>query len=170
MINKPKQKGAETVEFAMIALLFFAVLFAIIEFGRALFVWNALAEATRRGARMAVVCPYDIESPIPKQVAIFGDYASSLTTSPIIVGLTPAMVNVRYLNQDGAVETNPMRIEFVEVGIIDYPYQFIIPLWGSSITVGSLASPAFTTTLPAESLGAVPTIPGAALIAPACNF
>ncbi len=168
MINRHKQKGAETVEFAMIALLFFAVLFAIIEFGRALFVWNALAEATRRGARMAVVCP--VGSPIPKQVAIFGDYASSLTTSPIIVGLTPAMVSVRYLNPADVVETNPMLIEFVEVGIIGYPYQFIIPLWGSSITVGSVASPAFTTTLPAESLGAVPTIPGAALIAPACNF
>ena len=101
MINKHKQKGAETVEFAMIALLFFAVLFAIIEFSRALFVWNALTEATRRGARMAVICPY--ESEIPAQVAIFDVIAGSLGTSPIIAGLTPDMVSVRYLNQDDVV-------------------------------------------------------------------
>jgi hypothetical protein len=163
MINKHKQKGAETVEFAMIAVLFFAVLFVIIECGRALFVWNALAEATRRGARMAVVCPY--QSPIPAQVAIFDVIGGALGTSPIINGLTPAMVSVRYLNPAGAVEANPMLIEVVEVSITGYTYTLIIPLWGSSFT-----APAFTTTLSTESLGSVPTYPGGALIAPDCNF
>lgn len=163
MINKHKQKGAETVEFALIALLFFAVIFTVIEFSRALFVWNALTEATRRGARMAVICPY--QSPIPRQVAIFDVIAGSLGTSPIIGGLTPAMVSVRYLNQAGAVETNQSQIKFAEVSITGYIHQLIIPLWGSSVT-----APAFTTTLPTESLGAVPTYPGDPVSAPRCNF
>ncbi len=163
MINKYKQKGAETVEFAMIALLFFAVLFAIIEFGRALFVWNALTEATRRGSRMAVICPY--QSPIPAKVAIFDVIAGSLGSSPIIGGLTPAMVNVRYLNQAGVVEADQSLIKHVEVSIIGYSHQFIIPLWGISVT-----APAFTTTLPTESLGAIPTYPGDPVKAPDCNF
>lgn len=163
MINKHKQKGAETVEFAVIALLFFAVILTVIEFSRALFVWNALTEATRRGARMAVICPY--QSPIPKQVAIFDIIAGSLGTSPIIGGLTPAMVSVRYLNQAGAVETDQTLIRFAEVKITGYTHQLIIPLWGRAVTV-----PAFTTTLPTESLGAVPTYPGDPLIAPSCNF
>ncbi|MFA5017304.1 MAG: TadE/TadG family type IV pilus assembly protein [Methylobacter sp.] len=163
MINKHKQKGAETVEFAMIALLFFAVLFAIIEFSRALFVWNALTEATRRGARMAVICPY--QSPIPKQVAIFDVISGSLGSSPIIGGLTPDMVSVRYLNQAGAVEANQALIKFAEVKITGYIHQLIIPLWG-----GSLTAPAFTTTLPSESLGSVPTYPGDPVSAPSCNF
>ncbi len=156
MINKHKQKGAETVEFAMIALLFFAVLFAIIEFSRALFVWNALTEATRRGARMAVICP--VGSGIPKQVAMFGDKGGSLTTSPIIYGLTPAMVTVSYSD----ASANPT---FVRVSITNYPHTLMIPLWGSSIT-----APPFTTTLPTESLGAVPTYPGESVSAPKCNF
>ena len=127
MINRHKQKGAETVEFAMIALLFFAVLFAIIEFSRAMFVWNALTEATRRGARMAVICP--IGSGVPKQVAIFGDKSGSLATSPIIVGLTPDMVTVNYFYIDPAgVKTatlNPAQVKFTEVSITGYTHTLI---------------------------------------------
>jgi hypothetical protein len=158
-----KQKGAETVEFAMIALLFFALLFAVIEFSRALFVWNALTEATRRGARMAVICPY--QSPIPKQVAIFDVIAGSLGTSPIIIGLTPDMVNVRYLNEAGAVEADQTLIKFAEVSITGYMHTLLIPLWGSSFT-----APEFKTTLPTESLGVVPTYQGDPPIAPRCDF
>lgn len=163
MISKHRQKGAETVEFAMIAVLFFAILFAIIEFSRALFVWNALAEATRRGARMAVICPY--QSPIPKQVAIFDVIAGSLGTSPIIAGLTPAMVKVSYLNQAGGVEADQTLIKFAQVTITGYTHTLLIPIWGRSLT-----APAFATTLPSESLGAVPTYPPAAAATPACNF
>jgi hypothetical protein len=158
-----KQKGAETVEFAMIALLFFALLFAVIEFSRALFVWNALTEATRRGARMAVICPY--QSTIPKQVAIFDVIAGSLGSSPIIAGLTPDMVNVRYLNEAGAVEADQSLIRFAEVTITGYVHTLLIPLWGSSF-----AAPEFKTTLPAESLGVVPTYQGDPPIAPRCDF
>ncbi len=156
MINKHKQKGTETVEFAMIALLFFVVLFAIIEFSRALFVWNALTEATRRGARMAVICP--VGSLIPKQVAMFGDKGGSLATSQIINGLTPAMVAVSYSDASASPT-------FVQVSITGYSHTLMIPLWGRSIT-----APAFITTLPAESLGAVPTYPGETASPTRCDF
>jgi hypothetical protein len=165
MINKHKQKGAETVEFAMIALLFFAVLFAIIEFSRALFVWNALSEATRRGARMAVVCP--VGSDVPKQVAIFKDAITGLGET-IIPGLASGNgdVSVNYYLEDGVTPSlEPTLIKFVQVSITDYMHQLIIPLWGRP-----LPAPKFTTTLPTESLGAVPTYPGEDLEAPACKF
>jgi Flp pilus assembly protein TadG len=163
MINKYHQKGAETVEFAMLALLFFAIIFAIIEFGRALFVWNALTEATRRGARMAVICPY--QSPIPAQVAIFDVIAGSLGTSAIISGLTPAMVNVSYFDATGVITADQTLINSVQVTIVGYSHTLIIPLWGSTIL-----APPFTTTLYSESLGAVPTIPPAVAAPTACNF
>jgi hypothetical protein len=170
MINRHKQKGAETVEFAMIALLFFAFLFAIIEFSRAMFVWNALSEATRRGARMAVVCP--VESDVPKQVALFGDIfddkAGTLTTSPIISGLTPDMVKIRYLDESHGEVTDPAKktdIRFAEVIISGYEHMLLIPLWGRPLT-----APEFKTTLPTESLGAVPTYPGETVKDPDCVF
>nr|WP_305907145.1 TadE family protein [Methylomarinum sp. Ch1-1]MDP4519872.1 pilus assembly protein [Methylomarinum sp. Ch1-1] len=51
------QRGASMVEFALIALVFFTLIFGIIEFARVMFVYNTLVEATRRGARVAAVCP-----------------------------------------------------------------------------------------------------------------
>jgi hypothetical protein len=167
MINRHKQKGAETVEFAMIALLFFAVLFAIIEFSRAMFVWNALSEATRRGARMAVICP--VGSSVPKQVALFGDKNGSLANSPIIPGLTSDMVTVNYFYMDPAgVKTStldPAQVRFTEVSVTGYMHNLLIPLWGSTI-----AAPEFKATLPTESLGAVPSFPGEPVNAPNCSF
>ena len=44
------------VEFALVAALFFTLLIGIMEMGRVLFYWNSAAEATRLGARLAVVC------------------------------------------------------------------------------------------------------------------
>lgn len=51
-----KQAGAMVVEYALVLLLFLMLLLGIMEFGRFLFTLNAAAEATRWGARLAVVC------------------------------------------------------------------------------------------------------------------
>lgn len=56
---KKIQGGATAVEFALVAVLFFTVLLGITDFGRILFTWNAVAEATRLGARISVVCDND---------------------------------------------------------------------------------------------------------------
>jgi Flp pilus assembly protein TadG len=51
-----RARGAAIVEFALVAVLFLTMLLGIVDFGRMLFTWNAAAEATRFGARVAVVC------------------------------------------------------------------------------------------------------------------
>ena len=53
---RAKQTGTAIVEFAIIASVMLMILFGVIEFGRVMFVGNALAESTRRGARLAAVC------------------------------------------------------------------------------------------------------------------
>jgi len=50
-----RQCGATVVEFALIALLFFSFMFAVIELGRLLFLYNTLQEVTRRAAHAASV-------------------------------------------------------------------------------------------------------------------
>lgn len=50
------QCGAATVEFALVAVIFFSLLFGIVEFGRGLFVWNSIQEVTRYVARESVTC------------------------------------------------------------------------------------------------------------------
>jgi hypothetical protein len=51
-----RQHGAAAVEFALASAVFFMLLFGAIEMGRILFYWNTAVEATRLGARVAVVC------------------------------------------------------------------------------------------------------------------
>jgi len=172
--SKYRQQGAETLEFALVAVFYFALLFGVFEFARALYTWNVLTEATRRGARLAAVCPYN--SPIPLNVAVFDDFAGTLGTSPVVKGLTAAKVTARYLNDLGAVVDIAggeleSEIKFVEVTITHQHqmlftglFSLFVPDW-----TGTLNSPTFQTTLPAESLGADPTFsPPAEPVT--CNF
>ena len=52
---RTRSRGQALVEFALLAPVFFLVLFAIIEAGRFMFYYEALNNATRQGARYAIV-------------------------------------------------------------------------------------------------------------------
>lgn len=146
-----EQRGLATVEFAIVGAVFFIVLFGVIEFGRALFVANALSESTRRGARVAAICP--VGDPRPAQVAII---AGPDGRSRIAPNLTTANVVVAYLNQAGAPLANPggnfAAIRYVQVRVTGYTQQMLIPF-----ATADFLMPAFTATLPIESLGYSPT-------------
>ena len=150
------QKGATTVEFAIIGLLLFIVLFAVIEFGRALFVMNTLTEATRRGARMATVCP--VGDSKAASVAVFDAGGGS---SAVVPGLTTANVLVEYLDTSGTVIANPAAnfplIRYVRVSIVNFTLSLVIPTLNPTLPLSG-----FSTTLPRESLG----VPRAGVITP----
>jgi Flp pilus assembly protein TadG len=145
------QTGVTTVEFAIVGAVLFMVLFGIIEFGRALFIANALVESTRRGARVAAVCP--VGDPRAAQVAIIaGDDGISSISSD----LTTSNVEVSYLDQNGATLGNPganfAAIAYVRVRVVNYQHQMMIPF-----VMPEFFMPAFVATLPIESLGYSPT-------------
>src|SRR5882724_1302459 len=103
--EKP-EKGQALVEFATVTLLFFTLVFGIIEFGRALWTWNTIAQATRAGARYAAVeIPTSDDAPIMK-VVVYNDPNASSSSTPVVPGLTEANVRVRYLKNDGTVAAN----------------------------------------------------------------
>jgi Flp pilus assembly protein TadG len=144
---KRRQHGLATVELAIIATLLLMVIFGVIEIARALYMVNTLTEATRRGARMAAVCP--IGDPKPASVAVFDAGGGS---SAIVSGLTTANVSVEYLDTSGNVIANPAgnfsSIRYVRVRIVDFTQSLIIPF-----IMPSLSLSGFSTTLPRESLG-----------------
>ncbi len=107
---KNKQSGMVTVEFAIVGLMFFMVLFSIIEIGRVMFVWNTLAEVTRRGARVAAVCP--VNSPAIANVAVFNNAVTSGASS-IIYNLSTSNIQVQYLDDQGTPIDAPIRSESV---------------------------------------------------------
>jgi Flp pilus assembly protein TadG len=52
-----RQRGLVALEVALIGMIAMVTLFAVFEVARVFFVFNTLEEATRRGARLAAVCP-----------------------------------------------------------------------------------------------------------------
>jgi hypothetical protein len=50
------ERGATLVEFALVLLIFLMFTLGVMDFARLLYVWNGATEATRAGARYAVVC------------------------------------------------------------------------------------------------------------------
>jgi len=140
------QRGTTVVEFAVVGLVFFTVLFALIDFSRLFWNLAALDEATRRGARVAAVCPAN--DPYIAQTALF---------SGLIPGLGTQHIRIEYLNIDGA-EVDPTTaagygsIRYVRVAIENFQLQMFIPGMQSLITM-----PEFETTIPSESLGRVGT-------------
>ena len=148
---RERQSGVTTVEFAVVGGLFFVLLFGVIEFGRALFVAAALSEGTRRGARVAAVCP--VGDPRPAQAAVFADADGVSLIAP---ALTTAHIAVSYLDAGGAViadtGANYTAIRYVQVRVQNYTHQMLIPF-----ITPSFLMPSFTATLPIESLGYSPT-------------
>ena len=141
---RDKQGGLSTVEFALVALVLFTMMFGLIEVARGFFVSSALDQATRRGARMAVVCP--INDPAIFQVAAFNN--------AVIPDLDAGDITVEYLDIAGAIVANPADpasfrlIRYVQVRVVGYQHQTFIPLASALIPM-----PEFITVLPRESLG-----------------
>ncbi len=132
--------GASLVEFSIAATVFLIAMFAVIEFGRALWVHNALTDAARRGARYAVL--HD-NSPATddkiKNVVVYGDPTGG--TNPVVDKL--ATTNVTVSHSGYGLDTGT-----VSVGITDYQFQFVLP-----IGVASMQMPNYATTLMAECAG-----------------
>ena len=142
MSCKKNQRGSTLVEFAIGATVFLTVMFAVIEFGRALWVHNALSDAARRGARYAVINKQADASKV-ENVVIYGDPDGG--TTPVVNNLTDLNVNVTYTTDFG------MSKGTVTVTITNYQFQFVVPIVSASIPM-----PDYATTLTAESAGTLP--------------
>jgi Flp pilus assembly protein TadG len=139
--RRDNERGSTLVEFAIGVTIFVTAMFAVMEFGRALWVHNALTDAARRGARYATLHT-QADSASVKNVVVYGNPEGS--GQPMLNNLNTGIVNVDYNNfglNDGTVS----------VSIDEYQFQFVIPIFGTSITM-----PSYKTTLTAESAGLLP--------------
>jgi Flp pilus assembly protein TadG len=127
---RSEQRGIAVVEFALIVSLVFILLFGMMEMGRLLFYWNTAGEATRLGARLAVVCDKNA-------AAIKARMGSMLNL------LAPAKIDVSYSPDGCDIDTCRM----VTVSITGLTVSTFIPFIPLSVTM-----PPFSTSLPRESL------------------
>ena len=128
----PRQRGVAAVEFALIASVFFMLLIGIMEMGRLLFYWNTATEATRLGARLAVVCDLNDDAIKARMAALFPQ-------------LKPGSIAIDYLPAPCTAENcEQVTVRIVSAGTRIPTYIPFVPL--------SLALPEFATTLPRESM------------------
>jgi Flp pilus assembly protein TadG len=149
-----RERGIYVVEFAIIGVLLFVLLFAVIEMGRLYFTVNTLNETVRRGARLAAVC--DISDPLVLRRAIF-NAADDSGGSNLIMNLDTADLSLIYLDADGAQVLSPSdtsgndgfrAIRYVQLRVDNFTFDLLIPVFGRQLTL-----PSFRATLPRESLG-----------------
>ncbi|CAM3303915.1 TadE/TadG family type IV pilus assembly protein [Cupriavidus taiwanensis] len=130
------QAGAAAIEFALVASIFFMLLIGIAEFSRVLFYWNTAGEATRLGARIAVVCDVT-DTAIKDRMTLL---MPLLKASNIQVAYEPS-------GCDADADTARNSCRSVTVSVANVSVKTFIPVVPITVSL-----PPFTTTLPRESL------------------
>jgi hypothetical protein len=166
-LSQYKQRGAAAVEFAIVALILFILLFGILEFGRMFYVFNTVQEVTRHTAREAVVSQVNNSNTSPAKIkALF-----NRTVMPAGGEITVGNIDIKYLrtaNLADEIQSSRLPptgadnitacldptgaydcIAFVHVSITNAEYAPMVSLFPYL----RVPIPASTVTMPAESMG-----------------
>lgn len=126
-----RQRGAAATEFALVAILFLALTIAVIEFARLMFIYATAVEATRLGARIAVVCSVNDAGKVKARM------------HNMLALLQPGNISITY----PATGCSATTCDPVTVRIQNLTVTASIPLVPLVFPV-----PDFSTSLPSESL------------------
>ncbi len=129
-----RQRGMAAVEFALVVSVLTLLLFGAIEIARVMWVWNAAGDATRLGARLAVVCDLDA-------TAIKARMAQHLTNLD-----AEARITITYSPSGCSAQAAPY-CEAVTVALAGSTLDTALPFASFTPTL-----PPFTTTLTRESM------------------
>jgi Flp pilus assembly protein TadG len=126
------QSGAAAVELALVGAMLMTLLLGIVGFAHWIMTMEMVSEATRTGARMAVVCDMNAAS-----------IKAAIQNKVPQLSLTNAQVGLEYVPA-GCVKATCQAVSVSLSGVSYVPW---FPAGASSFTV-----PPFTTSLPRESL------------------
>lgn len=167
-----RQEGTAALEFALVVVIFTALLTGITEFGRFLYVWNTVQEVTRSAARAAVVRPFTAAAvDAIQREAVFHGGESGAVSLPGGQQITSTRVSIRYLNAS-LTEADPLPsdpydnaaaclsedradscVRFVEARVCDAGNRGCAPVEFETLFGVSVYVPVSTVIMPAESLG-----------------
>jgi hypothetical protein len=124
-----REDGAAAVEFAIVATLFFMLVFGIIDFGFAFHSWNNTSNAAREGARKAAV-----DSSVSDITTRVRDAAQTLDQTKLTVTVVCSHLGGAFSGTScGAalVEGDVVRV------LVDYTYSMVTPLGSFVPGIGS---------------------------------
>ena len=145
------ERGGTLIEFTVVASVFFMMLVGIVAAGNLYYTHNALVEATRRGARYAVLNPGGGAAAV-QNVVIYGTPTPANGATSLVYNLQPANVIVCYsgtVNCPG--QAFGVAAGSVTVTIQNYTFPFVLPTRTTSV-----AMPPYRTTITGESAGFIP--------------
>ena len=136
---RSRQQGASTVEFALVAAFggFLLVLIGIFELGRIMYTFNTASEATRLGARTAIVCDA-------------GDERIKTAMMALLPSLSVDQIDISYQPSGCAASATAARAACTSVTVsLNSSSQLstVIPFVPLSINI-----PPFTTTMTREAM------------------
>jgi Flp pilus assembly protein TadG len=135
-----RQHGATTIEFALVLLAFLTFLLGIVDFARLLYMWNAATEATRVGARYAVVCSAGTTANDDEVLARMRAILPNISDA--------TQISITWEPSPGQpAPCNAGTCQGVTVGITNLNFQWLSPI---TALTGPLPLPAFSTYLPRE--------------------
>jgi len=129
---KSRQNGATVIEFAFVLMIFLTFMLGILDFTRLLFTWGAANEATRAGARFAVVCD---------------NTSNEALVLAKMQAVLPGIEDIALDWQPGSCD--PSNCEGVTVRITVLNFRWISPIAGIA-AVAPIPMPTFSTYLPRE--------------------
>lgn len=171
-----RQRGASIVEFAFIALMFFTLLFGIVEFSRLFFNINSVQEITRRAAREQVV-RWVSATDVVQRASMLQPGSTGTVYYPGAIDITNDLVQLSFYNTyaNAVSQTSPINysgsstpqtnlgnclignancIRFVRATLSDangslVNFNVLAPFMPSNV----FPLPASTVIMPAEALG-----------------
>lgn len=128
------QTGAAAVEFAVTVLLFLSLTIGVIEFSRVMFHWGTAIEATRLGARVAVVCDAN-------------DSAVKYRMRQMLPLLQDSDIAIEYPTAGCSATTcEPVTVSLVNFQLSTFiplaPVAMVLPPLSTSLTAESMSSAA----------------------------
>jgi Flp pilus assembly protein TadG len=137
-LHRRRRRGAAVVEFAIVAPLFFLLIFGMIEYGRMVMVQQVITNASREGARRAV-----LDGATATEVSnTVNTYLNSagIDSNPDYVTLDPADPSAAGYRQPVTVT---VTVPFSDVSWLNMPLNFTgedISLGGSQLSASTVMS------------------------------
>lgn len=135
------ERGSVLAEFAITSIVALTIIFAIIDFGRALYMTHLVSEGARMGARYAIVnattaCPGGNPNPDPllsyvsALTPLAGQNALTVTTTCANTTLCANSSSTNCSNASGCTSNaNPYNTRGCLVTVkVDYSFNFLVPL------------------------------------------
>jgi hypothetical protein len=120
---RSKQKGQALVEGTLVLLVFFMLLFGVVDVGQVLVAHQSLVERVRSAVRWGVVRPWDGSGEQIANLILYDQPDQPRASRSGYFGLTRADVQVRYQPRLPARPDD----EMLSVAVVNYHYRFLSP-------------------------------------------